>query len=95
MEVRFEALVTDTTNVLKDICNFIDLPYAGEMERYFEKQSEKLKKMKPKFFETHKYLGQPPAASRIGRYKSEMTDEQRSIFEGIAGPMLRDLGYTK
>ena len=35
----------------------------------------------------------PPSASRAGRWRTEMSPEDREAFESVAGRMLKKLGY--
>jgi hypothetical protein len=35
----------------------------------------------------------PPDASRVGFWRAVMTADERSAFEGVAGSLLRELGY--
>ncbi|MEE9613891.1 MAG: sulfotransferase [Thermodesulfobacteriota bacterium] len=105
MEVRYEELLTDTTAVLKRVCDFIELPYSPEMEDYHASAGERLDELadrytaEGKFFPKEEQLkifsltSSPPDPSRIGVWKKEMSEEDRQRFEAVAGGMLRDLGY--
>jgi hypothetical protein len=105
IEIRYEDLLNNTTETLKSICEFIDLSYTEEMERYYERAGERMEEMsketrhqnklisKEKRVELHKLTKRPPDTSRISRWKTEMSDEDQRAFESIAGNMLRDLGY--
>ena len=35
----------------------------------------------------------PPDSGRIGRWRTEMSPQQLTVFERRAGPLLRHLGY--
>jgi hypothetical protein len=41
----------------------------------------------------HRLTAQPPQRERIGRWKSEMSREERATFKRIAGTLLEELGY--
>ena len=41
----------------------------------------------------HRLTSQSPQASRIGRWKSEMTSAEQVRYENVAGPLLAELGY--
>lgn len=106
IEVRYEELITNTTKVLKDICAFINLPYNSQMENYYKSAESRLNEFndlykpdgtllrtKEEVLSMSSLTSQPPERSRIGRWRGEMSSEDRAKFEKIAGGMLRDLGY--
>jgi hypothetical protein len=41
----------------------------------------------------HELVSSPPSSSRVGRWRSEMSAEDRQAFEGVAGKLLAELGY--
>ena len=43
--------------------------------------------------ESHALATKPPDPERIGRWKSEMSAEDRAVYEELAGDLLADLGY--
>ncbi len=106
LEVRYEELITNTTKVLQDICAFINLPYHSQMEDYYKSAESRLNELND-FYKLdgtcistreqrlyiHSLTSHPPDKSRIGRWKREMSNEDRNKYEAIAGAMLRDLGY--
>ncbi|MCT7964986.1 sulfotransferase [Laspinema sp. D1] len=106
LEVRYEELITNTTKVLKEICKFINLPYSSQMEDYYKSAESRLNEFnaiykpdgtclrtKEQHLSIHNLTFKQPDQSRIGRWKREMSNEDRAKYEKIAGPMLRDLGY--
>jgi hypothetical protein len=106
LEVRYEELITNTTKVLQDICAFINLPYHSQMEDYYKSAESRLNEFnaiyrsdgtllrtKEEYLSIHSLTSRPPDQSRIGRWKREMSNEDRAKYEAIAGAMLRDLGY--
>ncbi len=106
MEVRYEALVSEPESTLRRICDFIELPFHPAMLAYTSTAQERLAEYKRPFGTRGKApadIGQfvsiyaraatPPDASRIGRWRSEMSLQDRRQYEAIAGTMLRDLGY--
>jgi hypothetical protein len=42
----------------------------------------------------HAWTSRPPEASRIGRWKTQMSASDRHEFESIAGGTLQELGYA-
>jgi glycosyltransferase involved in cell wall biosynthesis len=106
LEVRYEELITNPTKVLQAICAFINLPYHSQMEDYYQSAESRLNEFnalykpdgtclrtKEQYLSIHSLTSQSPDQSRIGRWKREMSNEDRAKYEAIAGAMLRDLGY--
>jgi hypothetical protein len=108
LEVKYEDLLLKTTEVLQKICAFIDLDYEQGMERYYRQAPERMAELSDTYnsdgsvaaakearLQRHRLTAQPPEPSRIGRWKTEMTNEELSRFNKVAGPVLRELGYEE
>jgi hypothetical protein len=106
MEVRYEELIEDAPRVLRRVCDFIELPYDGRMERYYESAGERLDEVKTMYrsdgtllitkeerLYNQRFTTQPPEAARISRWRNEMDAETRAGFARVAGDMLKELGY--
>lgn len=105
MEVHYEELIQYPRKVLRQICDFIELPYHDAMLDYYRTAANRL----DEFNDLHKPDGRirtkqqllsifqstsaPPKASRMERWRREMSEADRAKFEAVAGSMLRDLGY--
>ena len=107
VEIRYEDLVRDTEDTLRRICEFIELPYDEAMLRYHERAPERLQEKArdldrgpdkaPQSAEarlsSHALATQPPDPDRIERWRTEMSAEDRAVYEELAGELLADLGY--
>jgi Sulfotransferase family len=107
VEIRYEDLVRDTEATLRRICEFVDLPYDEEMLRYHERASERLQEKARDLdrgpdkapqaaearLESHALATQPPDPERTERWRTEMSVEDRAVYEELAGDLLADLGY--
>jgi hypothetical protein len=107
VEIRYEDLVRDTEVTLRQICEFVDLPYDEEMLHYHERASERLQEKARQLdrgpdkapqtaearVESHALATQPPDPERIERWRTEMSVEDRAVYEELAGDLLADLGY--
>jgi Sulfotransferase family len=106
IEVRYEALVRRSAAVLDEICRFVGLPYASELERYHETAMLRLREHRGRQtrdgvlvvsheerLRQQQLVTRPPDPSRIEAWKETMTAVERSDFEDVAGELLRDLGY--
>ena len=106
LEVRYEALVSDPEEVLRNIARFIDLPFDPVQLMAHLRAEERLGECQDFVFdgrkvtaeqrrEIHKLTLSPPDASRVGRWASLMDPADLATFERIAGDALTDLGYAR
>ncbi len=107
LELRYEDLVLDTENTLRRICEYIELPFSDDMLTYHERAGERMKEMhrdlppeegKPlrpadHRMAAHALTSEPPDPSRLARWKTDMSPEDRAAFEDAAGDLLGELGY--
>lgn len=106
LEIKYEDLLLDTTAVLRRVCDFVELEYEPEMERYYTTAPERIGELRErrdrdgKVVVTHearmrnnRLTTMPPQRERIGRWKSEMSREERATFERVAGSLLEELSY--
>ncbi|MGI9556997.1 MAG: sulfotransferase family protein [Solirubrobacterales bacterium] len=105
-EVRYEDLVDDPEPVVRRVCEFVDLAYEPEMLSYHERADERMSELERDFeragttaipadvrAQQHRRVSSPPQKQRSGRWRTDMSDEDRASFEDIAGPLLAELGY--
>ncbi len=107
LEVRYEDLVLNSEATLRTICDFIDLPWDPRMLEYYKQSPERLKERVRVLEGTiddgvqrgegrtdvQLLTTSPPRTERLGRWRREMSADDRRRFEAIAGDALRDLGY--
>lgn len=90
MEVCYEQLVETPATVTSQICEFVGLEYEDRMLRYYDDADAIVASFdRPEF---HHNLFRPPSP-KLRDWRSAMTAHQQHLFEVIAGPLLRDLGY--
>ena len=89
IETRYEDLVCDTDRELSRISSELNLDLSGA--RGFHKQD---------FVETrvsrlahHENLRQAVNADSVGKWKRQMRNEDRAVFEEVAGDLMMQLGY--
>ncbi len=105
-EVRFEALVMDPQSVLCELCADLNLEFDETMLMYHRSAEERLSEFKRpfgprgrtptdivQFLAIHDRAKNPPDASRIGRWRTEMSRADQEKYEAVAGECLRELGY--
>jgi hypothetical protein len=105
-ELRYEDLVADPEPLLRRIAKFVELPWDPGMLEYHRGAEDRMKDMIRDFHpmgggtitaeerkRQHELVSRPPSSSRVGRWRTEMTDEDRRAFEEVAGKLLAELGY--
>ncbi len=106
VEVRYEQLVTDPETTLRRLCDYLKLSFHSRMLEYYKFASSRLAECKrpigppgrlpadvKQAVSIHDRTKQPPLVDRIGRWRAEMPVVDQRLYEAIAGPMLRELGY--
>jgi Sulfotransferase family len=106
MEARYEDLVVDPEPIVRRVAEFVDLPWNDAMLAYHEGAEERMSEVIREFrplgggiitaeerVRQHELVAQPPSASRVGRWKAEMSPEQQEAFRSVAGKLLVQLGY--
>ena len=107
LEVRYEELLVHPREVLTRVCTFMGLEYDPAMENYHHASGERLrseihdqrdaqgalvatKAQREAIFEK---TALPPDPERAGRWRKDMSADDRERFESVAGDLLRELGY--
>jgi len=85
LEVRYEALVADPAAELRRVCGFAALGYDHEMLGYVGQTDSAAK-------EHQRRLAEPPRVG-VRDWRTEMEPAAVASFEGVAGDLLRELGY--
>jgi hypothetical protein len=107
LEIRFEDLVRDTETALRGVCQFLRLSWDSAMLDYHKRAAERMQETNrphwvpsisktihtAELAEMFHLTTKTPQASQVGRWKLEMTDNERRAFEAIAGDLLAALGY--
>jgi hypothetical protein len=106
LEVRYETLVRDPGPTLEEICRFLDLRFEPEMLSYYRRSASRLDEHQARYapdgqlviskadrVRNQRFVMQPPQGERIDRWKSELTDDEVTRFEAVAGEWLDRLGY--
>jgi hypothetical protein len=87
LELRYEDLVAEPEPRLKEVCDFLDLPFESDMLEYHQE-------VEPGTLEDHARLAEPPAPSERD-WRDRLSSEDTERFEAIAGELLEDLGYPR
>jgi hypothetical protein len=104
LEVRYEELILEPELTLRRIGEFIQLPFDPRQLTYPVNAAQRLAElgdvqwpnrlitaeMRRGLFTLTRH---PPNATRIGRWRQEMTGDEVRAFENVAGDLLAELGY--
>jgi len=89
-ELRYEDLVEDTEGVLRNLCDFLELPYSDALQSYHERRDEMVPESKRELWPL---LAEPPRRDNLYRWRDEMSEGRRVCFEKRAGDVLQEMGY--
>ena len=107
LELRYEQLVTEPEATLREICEFIELPWDPAMLDYHERSEERLSELDRDIpakggrlarsaksrLALHERTTKPVDTSSVGKWRSRMSREDLVEFEEVAGDLLVELGY--
>jgi hypothetical protein len=107
-EVRYEALILETEPTLREVVEFAALPWDDAILDYHERSADRLEEMRRELpsegkrttlsverrMKTHARTTERPDPKRVSRWRESMDRADRELFESIAGPLLRELGYV-
>jgi protein-tyrosine sulfotransferase len=89
LEVRYENLVINPEQTLKDVSKFLGIKYLPVMLDYWKLPST----IEPKYNSFHANLGKPVFPSSIGKWKERLSKEQQNLILSNITPELKSLGY--
>jgi hypothetical protein len=102
LEVRYESLVEDVRAQLERVCRFLGLEFSEVMLNSHTLAGARLSEEKDlvkqgltaqRRREIHARVRVRPDSRGVGRWRTEMTPEERRRFEELAGDTLERLGY--
>jgi len=88
MEVRYEDLLDEPEAVTRRICDFIGEEFSEDMLAFYQG-----KVSYPTDKKNLSNLKQPLIRSNKNKWLKEMTDQEKRIFEAVAGDMLKKYNY--
>ena len=87
-EVQYQNLVIHPEQSCKQLSNFLNLPYADSMDRYYEGRTQ----FDNQLSTNAAWL--PPTPGRRN-WQKEMTGEEIERFEAAAGDLLEEIGFAR
>jgi hypothetical protein len=108
LEIRYEHLVRSAERTLRDVCDFLELPFDPRMLAFHRGAAARLEEHQARYdaagrvivsraerVHNQRFVMEPPRADRIGRWKTELTADQCARVEAVAGAWLDVLGYER
>jgi hypothetical protein len=105
-ELRYEDLIRDPESVLRPVCAFLALEFEPGMLEYGAQGATRIASLQTrvgadgKVVATreeragiHANLVRPPLAERVRSWEGELSADEVRRIEGVAGPLMRELGY--
>jgi hypothetical protein len=91
-EVRYEDLVLDQRGTMESILEFLGEPWEDTLMNYYKvKGSSRNIEKFPQNIEATR----PVYTKAIGRWRSDLTEEEIKLFKEKAGELLKELEYVK
>lgn len=87
-EVRYEHLVQQPTVVLREIAEFVQLPFAPEMAAFSAGKEQHAPELSAK-------KAWRPATPGLRSWRDQMDGRSQELFEALAGDLLAELGYER
>lgn len=107
LEVTYENLLRHTETELRRICEFLELPFEVGQLDYYRGAAQRLTEHRDRirvdgsFVVSHEERLQqqsgtcrPPDPTRIGIWKTALTDQEKAVFSAVAGDVLEQFGYA-
>lgn len=88
LEVRYEAIVQQSRQVVEQVCAFLDIEFHPEMLNHTRLAREQIKPG------GHIEVREPISTASVQRWKSEMSPFDQKMADRIAGSTLSALGCT-
>ncbi|MCB9461486.1 MAG: sulfotransferase [Anaerolineaceae bacterium] len=90
LEVSYETLVSDTELTLREICDFLGIPFDEAMLNYHQQRESAYEGYHAQI---HKNLNAPPKQERIEAWRKDLTPVEIALIEQVCSPLMGDLGY--
>ncbi len=87
-EVRYEELVLDTQRAVGELMDFLGEPFAPELLRHHESDH-----VYGALESSTEQVKRPVSPESIGRWRRDMSEQDKEDFKAVAGDLLIALGY--
>lgn len=92
ISIRYEEFIADPVQTLKRICEVVQIEYNPVMLEYADASESKITASSGKMWSN---LTKPLMRDNTKKYLRELSEDDLTIFESVAGNTLEKLGYTR
>ncbi len=92
-EVRYEGLLEEPEKIVRDVCEFIDLPFEPVMLRYYDR--EQVFDPRPGASRNPSEKFHLPPTKGLRDWRTQLPERALMLFEVAAGGLLDELGYER
>jgi hypothetical protein len=92
-EVRYEGLLEDPERIVRELCEFIDLPFEPVMLRYYDR--EQVFGPRPGASRSPSEKFHLPPTKGLRDWRTQLSKRALVLFEVAAGELLDELGYER
>ncbi len=93
IKVSYSSLIAETEEVLRDVTQFLDIPFDKNMLEYYRHNSENGSIPEKSIKGWHENTFKPPQQNKIARYKLELNDIEIKTINFLAAKELKDNGF--
>ena len=95
-EIRYERLMDDPEDIVRSVCEFIELPFDPVMLRYYERPRDEVFRggVRPGTRKRDGRLRLPPTKG-LRDWRRQMSKPDIAAFEIVVGDLLQELGYQR
>ena len=90
-EIKYEDLVADPETVLRELCEFLDEDYQPSM---VDPSASKADNMNAGRLVNNQNSKEKISSRSLGRWRDDLTENERKDFDNVAGELLLTLGYV-
>jgi hypothetical protein len=92
LRLRYEDLVSEPERTVREVCQFIELPFEQQMLMFFTTAAAR---RTAGLSRSWRNTGRPILVSRVGRFREALTPREVSAVELMTASTLDDLGYPR
>lgn len=93
--LKYEDLITNTENIMREICNFINVDFNDSILQYHKKINEHFDGATESFRTIHSGLRKPVNDDKIGLWKLRMKENDIKASDFVVGKYAEILGYER
>lgn len=91
LEIHYEALVSTTEQVLREVCAFLGVAFEEGMLQFYQTADQETAPWEQSL---HQKTRSPVCGDRVGRWRSEISTKELWVLEAYAGETMRRVGQT-